>query len=364
MERDAYDVRDGAPVALTNSLDRQRRRRRGRLPRGPPRRAGGALSRWPRRGSARSYYEADPLPEAVAAYASAPDMLPSGSAGKVAILDLGFGPVGGRTELLRRYQKSPLQIMRPLYFDPERPDMAIVFAMTAGAGLVQGDRQRIDVACAAGSAVHLTTQGATKVQRMDHDYATSVVNLTAAEGCLVEYLPDAIIPCGGSRSYHRARVSVAPGATAIVGETVRAGRLAHGERHVYDVLATDLEISRPDGTPLALDRVRLAPGDLNGGRHGGPGMLGDEDQFATLHVVSDAAPAGAIADALRGALADAPVRWGVSTLPGECGAWVRVVGSGSPAVDRALHAAWDAARRLVAGAPAPRLRKSRTFLHD
>ena len=119
--------------------------------------------------------------------------------------------------------------MRPLYFDPRRPDMAIVFTMTAGAGMVQGDRHRIDVTCEPGSALHLTTQSATKVQRMDDDYATSVVNLTAAEGCLLEYLPDPIIPCGGSRSYHRTRVSVAPGATAIVGETVRAGRLAHGE---------------------------------------------------------------------------------------------------------------------------------------
>lgn len=310
-----------------------------------------------------AHYEADPLPEAVAAYASVPDMLPTGSAGKVAILELGFGPVGGRTELLRRYQKSPLQITRPLYFDPRRPDMAIVFTMTAGAGMVQGDRHRIDVACEPGSALHLTTQSATKVQRMDADYATSVVNLTAAEGCLLEYLPDPIIPCGGSRSYHRTRVSVAPGATAIVGETVRAGRLAHGERHVYDVLATDLEIGRPDSTPLVLDRVRLVPGELPDG-HGGPGVLGDEDQFAALHVVSDAAPAGAIADALHGALADAPIRWGVSVLPGDCGAWVRLVGSSSPAVDRARHAAWDAARRLLVGAPAPRLRKSRTFVAD
>jgi urease accessory protein len=308
-----------------------------------------------------AHYEADPLPDAVAMFASVPDMLPTGSAGKVAILELTFGPVAGRTELLRRYQKSPLQIMRPLYFDPERPDMAIVFAMTAGAGMVQGDRHRIDVVLEPGSALHLTTQGATKVQRMDVDYATSVVNLTAGEGSLLEYLPDPIIPCAGSRSYHRTRVSVAPGATAIVGETIRAGRLAHGERHAYDVLATDFELTRDDGAPLAIDRVRLTPGELPDG-HGGPGVLGDEDQFATLHVVSDRAPAEAIADTLRDALADAPIRAGVSVLPSDCGAWARLVGSGSPAVDRALHGAWDAARRLVAGVPAPRLRKSRTFV--
>lgn len=312
---------------------------------------------------APDHYEARPLPAEVAAYAAVPQTLPAGAPGKVGILELAFGPVDGRTELLARYQKSPLQIMRPLYFDSERPDMAIVFAMSASAGLVQGDRCRIDVVCEPGSAVHLTTQGATKVLGMERDYATSVVNLTVASGCLVEYLPDPIIPCAGSRSYHRTRVTIAPGATAIVGETIRAGRLAHGERHVWDVLATDLEVRRPDGRPLVLDRVRLTPAGQPGGICG-PGVLGGEDQLAALHVISDAAPAAEIAAALRAALADAPLRWGVSVLPGDCGAWVRLLGSSSPDLDRAMRAAWDAARRLVAGVPAPRMRKSTTFMSD
>jgi urease accessory protein len=308
-----------------------------------------------------SHYETRPLPDEIAAYASSPEMLPAGCVGKVALLELDFAPSGGRTELCRRHQQSPLQIMRPLYFDPQRPDLAIVFVMSGGAGLVQGDRYRIDVSCAPGSAVHLTTQGATKVLRMDHDYATSAVNLSAATGCLLEYLPDPIIPSAGSRSYHRARVTVAAGATAILSETLRAGRLAHGERHVYDILATDLEVRRPDGALLVLDRVRLAPGAGATGL-GGPGILGDEDQMATLHVVSDAAPAAAIVTALRGALHDTDVRWGASALPGDCGAWARLLGSHSPTIDRAMRAAWDAVRQLLIGVPAPRLRKSTTYL--
>ncbi len=76
------------------------------------------------------HYEARPLPDEIAAYASTPEMLPAGCAGKVALLELDFAPSGGRTELCRRHQQSPLQIMRPLYFDPERPDLAIVFLMS------------------------------------------------------------------------------------------------------------------------------------------------------------------------------------------------------------------------------------------
>jgi urease accessory protein len=289
-------------------------------------------------------------------------MLPTGAVGKVAILDLTFAPIGGRTELVERYQRSPLQVIRPLHYDPSRPDLAIVMIMSTGAGMVQGDRFRIDVTCAPDSALHLTTQSATKVMQMEHDYATSVVNLTAGAGSLLEYLPDPIIPCAGSRSYHRTRVTVGPGATAFVGETIRAGRLAHGERHDYDVLATDLEIARPDGTALVLDRVRLVPG-LTPDGISGPGVLGDADQVASLHVVSDAAPADELADAMRAALVDADLRWGVSVLPGEQGAWVRMLGSDSPVLDRAMRDAWDAARRRLIGVPAPRMRKSTTFLH-
>lgn len=306
------------------------------------------------------HYEARPLPPEVAAYSSPPETLGPGTAGKVGILDLSFAPVDGRTELVHRFQKSPLHITRPLYFDPERPDLAIVIAMSAGAGLLQGDRQKIDVSCERGSALHLTTQGATKVMRMDDDYATSVVDLTIDSDCLLEYLPDAIIPCRGSRSYHGLQLSVAENSTAIVSETIRAGRLAHGERHAYDVLASDLVIRRRDGPLLAVDRIRLAPGGAAG--LGGPGVLGDEDQLATLHVVSDAAPPAALVETLRGALGEVPdVRWGVSELPHECGAWVRLLGSDSPRVDRALEIAWDAVRKLLIGAPAPRLRKSKTY---
>lgn len=308
------------------------------------------------------HYEPPTLPGEVAAYSSVPEMLPTGAVGKVAILDLAFAPVDGRTELVERYQRSPLQVIRPLHYDPERPDLAIVMVMATGAGMVQGDRFRIDVTCAPGSALHLTTQSATKVMEMDQDYATSVVNLTAGAGSLLEYLPDPIIPCAGSRSYHRTRVTVGPGATAFVGETIRAGRLAHGERHDYDVLATDLEIVRPDGSPLVLDRVRLTPG-LTPDGISGPGLLGGADQIAALHVVSDEAPAEELADAMRAALAGVDLRWGVSVLPGACGAWVRMVGSRSPVLDRAMRDAWDAARQRLLGVPAPRMRKSTTYLH-
>ncbi|RPK74725.1 Urease accessory protein UreD [Streptomyces sp. ADI97-07] len=304
------------------------------------------------------YYNAVRLPPEVAALASEPDTLAPGSPAKVGILDLAFAVRGGRTELVERYQKAPLQIMRPLWTDPAMPDMAYVCLMATGGGIAQADRYRMDFRCGPGSEVHLTTQAATKVFRMEHDYASQRVHITADEGSYVEYLPDPVIPFKDARFYQRTEVTVAPGATVLLGDTVTAGRLARGERHDYRVVAADLRIARPDGALLALDTLRLETGAATpGSRVTGPGVFAGHDHVSSLFVVSDRAPAAEIADTLHTALAGYGVLYGVSVLPHDCGAWLRLLDDSPVRVAAAHTAAWHAAHRLLTGRPAPATRK-------
>lgn len=313
------------------------------------------------------YYQPRRVPPEVLRHAGRPEMLPAGSAGKVGLLDLGFHRVGERTELAHHYQRSPLQIMRPLYFDPARPDLAVTFLLSTGGGIVQADRLRTDVRCGPRTAVHLTTQAATRVHEMRVDYATHLVNLTVQAGAYVEYLPEAVIPFTDSRFYQRTAVTVDPTATVLLGETVVAGRLARGERHRYRVLATDLEVTRPDGQPVLVDTVRLEPGAAGTGTTG-PAVLAGHDVMSTLHVVTPLAEASRVADVLHRSLsgADRPdgpdgpdgLWYGVSVLPDECGAWLRVLGDDPGVVRVGVARAWDAVRRLLIGVPAPDLRKT------
>ncbi|WUW20002.1 urease accessory protein UreD [Streptomyces sp. NBC_01463] len=305
---------------------------------------------------AEEYYAAVRVPPDVAALASVPDTLAPGSPAKVGILDLAFAVRGGRTELVERYQKTPLQIMRPLWIDPALPGMSYVYVMATGGGIAQADRYRMDFRCGPETQVHLTTQAATKVFRMEHDYASQRVHLTAEAGSYVEYLPDPLIPFKDARFYQRTEVTVAPGATVVVGETVTAGRLARGERHAYRVLATDLHISRPDGTLLAVDTLRLVPGRQGEGALG-PGVFAGHDHVASLFAVTDRVPATEIADTLHDALAGLGVLYGVSVLPRDCGAWVRLLDDSPIRVAAAHEAARQAVRRLLTGHPAPDLRK-------
>ncbi|MCG7528445.1 urease accessory protein UreD [Streptomyces sp. OfavH-34-F] len=302
------------------------------------------------------YYTAVRVPPDVAALASVPDTLAPGSPAKVGILDLAFALRGGRTELVGRYQKTPLQIMRPLWIDPALPGMAYVYLMATGGGIAQADRYRMDFRCGPDTEVHLTTQAATKIFRMEHDYATQRVHLTADAGAYVEYLPDPLIPFADARFYQHTEVTVAPGATVLVGDTLTAGRLARGERHAYRLLATDLRIRRPDGTLLALDTLRLAPGRPGSGVLG-PGVFAGHDHVASLFAVTDRVPAARLADTLHEALAGLGVLYGVSVLPRDCGAWVRLLDDSPVRVADAHRAAWHAVRRLLTGHPAPDLRK-------
>ncbi|MFJ9445392.1 urease accessory protein UreD [Kitasatospora sp. NPDC101235] len=309
------------------------------------------------------HYEPVRVPYEVRRHAGTPDTLGVGRPGKVGLLELAFEQIAGRTELTGHYQKSPLQIMRPLYFDPARPDLAVTFLMSTGGGILQADRLRTDLHCGADTAVHLTTQAATKVYRMEHDYATQLVNLTAGPRAYVEYLPEPVIPFVDSRLYQRTVLTVDPEATVLAAETVLAGRLARGERNAYRVFASDLEVRRPDGELVALDTVRLEPSVTGGGGVTGPAVLAGHDVMSSLYVLSPLAPAGRIADVLHEAVAGCgqeygELLYGVSVLPQDSGAWLRLLGSDTRACAAALRAAWDAVRRLLIGVPAPELRKT------
>lgn len=304
------------------------------------------------------HYEIDRVPTEVAGYGPGGGHLPVGSPGKVGVLELDFEVRthrgAPRTELTHHYQKSPLQIMRPLYYDQGRPDIPYTYVMTTGGGVLQGDRQRMDLRFGPGSTSHVTTQAHTKIYRMESGYAASQINLSVEEGAYAEFLPDPVIPYANSRFYQRLRAVVHPSATLLVGETVYAGRLSRGERSEYDVYAADLDVSRPDGSPLLLDRVRLVPGSS------GPAGIADRDIMASLYVISPLQPAALLADRLHEALASAveeDTYFGVSVLPSDCGAWVRLLGDDTVLMQRLTTLAWQVTRELLLGVPAPRIRK-------
>lgn len=292
----------------------------------------------------------DWVPAPVARHAAVPDTLPVGAPGKAGVLDLRFEALGGRTELTGHFQTAPLHITRPLYRDPEQPEMPFVTLMSSGGGVLQGDRCRADFACGPGTAVHVTTQTATRLYRMEHDYATQLIGITAGPGSYVEYLPETTIPFAGSRFYQRITVTADPASTVVVGEKLMAGRLARGERHAYTAYCTDLEARTPDGRLLFADPIRLVPDEHD---VSGPATMADFGVMASLYVITGAHPAQRVADTLHEAVTATGLLGGAGVLPHDAGAWARVFADRSPETETAFHQTWNTARRLLIGSPAP-----------
>ena len=311
------------------------------------------------------HYEPAHVPIEVARFGGDPHTLPVGSPGKVGILELSFQLRGAdgeqRTELVHHYQKSPLQIIKPLYYNPLRPDMPYTYLLTTGGGVLHNDRQRTDLTFGRGTSAHVTTQAHTKVYRMESGYATALMNLDITEDAYVEYLPDPVIPYVDSRFYQRVAVSLHEDATLVTGETIYAGRLTRGEHNAYAAFASDFEVRRPDGEPVAFDRARLVP---RNGHVGGLAVLGGRDVVSSLYVLTHRVSAATVAESLHeaasGALADSDddaALFGVSVLPGDTGAWLRYVGDDTVTATGVRTAVAAAAHELITGAAAPLIRK-------
>lgn len=302
-----------------------------------------------------AHYTPADLPAEFAALGTPVEGLGVGQPGKVGLLELTFTPLAGATRLTHHFQQFPLQVFRPFYLDPHRPETAFVYVLSHG-GTLQGDRARLDLVCAPGASAHVTTQAAAKLYRMERNYATQLVNLEAGEGSFLEYLPDPVIPFRDSRFFTRTCLTLHPGATAIVAETLLPGRVAYGEHHDYALYAAQMEARTPQGELLFTDSLKFAP---HAASPHSPGQLGPHAALTTLYVVTRQAPAGALADRLHARLMGLPgVVGGASELPGGCGAWARAFGPDSISVTGALHALWDEARLALTGAPAPQGRKT------
>jgi urease accessory protein len=231
--------------------------------------------------------------------------------------------------------------------------MAFLTIASPAGGVLQGDRLDLRVRLGADARMRLDTQGATRLYRAPLVAAEMTTVLTLEAGAYLEYLPDPYIPYAGSRFRARTECVVAEDATLILAEVVTAGREAHGERHRFESFESRQLVSRPDGELVAADAVRLDRRETIAA----PGRLGGYTVVGTLVVVHP----GFGPENLRPALADMagrPRLAGASSLPGDAGAWVRVLaGSAADAVD-VLGAAFALARIAILGAGPPPTRRA------
>jgi urease accessory protein len=183
------------------------------------------------------FYTPDDIPPEILAYGHDLTQLQVGKAGKIGALTLRLeqNTENSKTVVKEQYSKVPLFTQRALYLEESIPSMAYMYIISPSGGILQGDRYRMDITLRNNACAHITTQGATRIYRMEKNYATQIVNIIVDDGCYFEFVPDQIIPYRNSRFYQTVNLSIHDNATMMYAEMIVPGRVASGESFEYDI---------------------------------------------------------------------------------------------------------------------------------
>lgn len=143
------------------------------------------------------------------------------------------------------------------------PTAAQVMVMSASAGIMAGDDQRIDVRVAPGAALQVTSQAFEKIHRMGQGTsARRSTTLRVAEGAYLDYSPQPMIPFADSEFAATTQVDLTgPGARFVYQEILSCGRAARGERFGYRSFTNHVRVDVA-GRPVYLDNVVFRPAEM------------------------------------------------------------------------------------------------------
>lgn len=303
------------------------------------------------------YYIPASTPPEVAAYGSKIDQLGVGKAGKLGalILRLEREEQTGKTSVKDQYSKVPLFTQRALYLEEALPSMAYMYIISPSGGILQGDRYRMDITLTNHASAHITTQGATRIYRMEKNYATQIVNFNVDEGCYFEYIPDQVIPFRDSRFYQEVNLHVHDNATLLYSEIITPGRVeSGGERFAYDICYMKV-IARNQANNLRfIDVAILEPKKRNMKLFG---ILSGYEVVGSMYVLTNKKVQEINSEVNANLKAFGNVYAGATILPGNSGVMVRMLGQTANDLRAAIFEVVRTVRKILLDAPFSGIRK-------
>ena len=231
------------------------------------------------------FCEPDDVPAIFSAYDKKIEQLDVGKSGKVGLLRLKLEENSdkNKTIITDQYSQVPLYTQKALYYDENLPNMAHLFIMSPSGGILQGDRYRMDISLANNAVSHITTQGATRIYKMNSNYATQLININVGKNCYLEFIPDQIIPFRNSRYYQKVSLNVDPSATLIYSEIIVPGRVAMGELFSYDLCYLKTIGQNTEKNIKFIDNCMLKPKNQNMNTLG---MFGNHTVLASVYILT------------------------------------------------------------------------------
>ena len=307
--------------------------------------------------SSLEFYTPDDIPPEVQAYGSELKQLQVGRAGKIGALTLLLeqDEERGKTVVKEQYSKVPLFTQRALYLEESLPSMAYIHIMSPSGGILQGDRYRMDIVLKNKACAHITTQGATRVYRMERNYATQIVNVFVDEGSYLEFVPDQIIPYRDSRFYQTVNLKVHDNGTMIYSEMIVPGRVASGESFQYDICYMKALAKNQKDKLRFIDIAILEPKKRN---LNAVGILGTFDVVGSTYILTKADYVKELKDEINSGLHKfTQISGGASILPYNSGVIVRMLGNVASDLRNAIYEIIKITRRIILNASFSGMRK-------
>ena len=252
-----------------------------------------------------------------------------GKTGKVGFLKLVLEYDSQRSKTIITEQRTqvPLYVQKALHYDETVPSMAHIFILSPSGGVLQGDRYRTDIELKNKAISHITTQGATRIYKMNSNYATQMINLKVGKDCYLEFLPEQLIPYKSSRYYQKTTFTVDDSATLVYSETIVPGRVAMGELFDYDICYLRTLCYNDKNEIKFHDNSILEPKNQTMNTLG---MFGNKTVLSTMFVVTKKEHAEKLYEKINQLFKDNDeVVGGASILPNDSGLSVKILSNSS-----------------------------------
>jgi urease accessory protein len=304
-----------------------------------------------------AFYTPEDIPPEILAYGSVLSQLGVGKAGKIGalVLRLEHDPDRQKTVAKEQYSKVPLYTQRVLYLEESLPSMAYMYIMSPSGGILQGDRYRMDITLKNDAFFHLTTQGATRLYRMDKNYATQIVNITVGEGCYFEYIPDQIIPYRNSRFYQKVTLNTHDNSTMVYSEMLVPGRVGSGESFEYDICYLKTNAKNQNGELRFIDIAMLEPKKKSIRNFG---VLEGFDVVGTVYILTESKYIRELNDQINSMIESLPKIYGGATiLPNNSGVMIRLLGAFATDVRIVIYEVVRICRKVILNVSFSAIRK-------
>jgi len=303
------------------------------------------------------FYIPDDIPPEVLAYGSEIKQLGVGKAGKIGalILRLEQDLERGKTVVKEQYSKVPLYTQRALYLEESLPSMAYMYIISPSGGILQGDRYRMDITLKNNACAHITTQGATRIYRMEKNYATQIVNVVVDDSCYFEFIPDQIIPYRDSRFYQKVDLKVHDNATMVYAEMIVPGRVASGESFEYDICYMKALARNQNHMLRFIDVAVLEPKKRVLKTLG---ILENFDVVGNMYILTETKYVTELSKDINSVLQKfSRISGGATTLPHDSGVIIRILGEVASDLRSVMYEIIKITRRIILNASFSGIRK-------